>query len=303
MVLKGVDEIDWFTDRPYRSEGLWKPQKLIRQWDSFFETSDPNAQASVKVGGERELITFEMFKPKYNSKNKSLAFKIDAEIINRGEGDFITGLKGKTLDEVSLFIDNASEDLGLPSCFPTCRNENLSGIDLSSKLLYTDFSHADLSNANLSNSLLTGVTLVEANLKNADLSNALFYNARLKEADLRNVNLSRASLQQAVLSSADLAGANLQEADCRSANLRGANLAGANLKNANLNEAKLYEANLKDADLTGASLQRVDLGKADLTNAILTGAQWFDTRCPNGYRNSGATPCTGEQLNPDLYPW
>ena len=50
MVLKGVDEVDWFTDRPDRFEGLWKPQKLIRQWDSLFENSDPNAQASFEVG-------------------------------------------------------------------------------------------------------------------------------------------------------------------------------------------------------------------------------------------------------------
>ena len=34
MVLKGVDEIDWFTDRPNRVEGTWKPQKLLRKWDS-----------------------------------------------------------------------------------------------------------------------------------------------------------------------------------------------------------------------------------------------------------------------------
>ena len=58
MVLDGVGEIDWFTDRPFRSEGMWKPQKLIRQWDSLFETSEPNAQASFKVGEKRELMTF-----------------------------------------------------------------------------------------------------------------------------------------------------------------------------------------------------------------------------------------------------
>ena len=27
MVLKGIDDIEWFTDRPDRYEGLWKPQK------------------------------------------------------------------------------------------------------------------------------------------------------------------------------------------------------------------------------------------------------------------------------------
>ena len=25
IVLKGVDQIDWFTDRPSRVEGTWKP--------------------------------------------------------------------------------------------------------------------------------------------------------------------------------------------------------------------------------------------------------------------------------------
>ena len=41
MVLKGVDEIDWFTDRPDRVEGTWKPQKLLRKWDQYFATSKP----------------------------------------------------------------------------------------------------------------------------------------------------------------------------------------------------------------------------------------------------------------------
>ena len=35
MVLKDVDEIDWFTDGPDVVEGTWKPKKLIQQWDSF----------------------------------------------------------------------------------------------------------------------------------------------------------------------------------------------------------------------------------------------------------------------------
>ena len=95
MVLKGIDEIDWFTDRPDRVEGTWKPQKLISQWESFFETSEPNAQASFKVEEERELITFEMFKPKFNNKKQRLSFKIDAGIINDRESDLVTGLKGK----------------------------------------------------------------------------------------------------------------------------------------------------------------------------------------------------------------
>jgi hypothetical protein len=107
MVLDRVDEIDWFTDRPDRVEATWKPQKLISQWESFFETSEPNAQASFKVGEKRELITFEMFKPELNSKNQKLSIRIDAGTINNLESDLITGLKGKALDEVTLFFDDA----------------------------------------------------------------------------------------------------------------------------------------------------------------------------------------------------
>ena len=125
MVLKGVDEIDWFTDRPFRSEGLWKPQKLLRKWDNYFATSEPNAQASFKVGEERELITFEMFKPKFNNKKQRLSFKIDAGIINNRESDLVTGLKGKALDKVTKFIDDALEDDGLSSC-------GITGADLTS---------------------------------------------------------------------------------------------------------------------------------------------------------------------------
>ena len=49
MVLKGVDEIDWFTDRPQRAEGTWKPQKLLRKWDKYFASSEPNAQAGFRA--------------------------------------------------------------------------------------------------------------------------------------------------------------------------------------------------------------------------------------------------------------
>ena len=33
MVLKGVDEINWFTDRPDRFAGEQSPKKLLKEWD------------------------------------------------------------------------------------------------------------------------------------------------------------------------------------------------------------------------------------------------------------------------------
>ena len=75
MVLDGVDQIDWFTDRPDRVEGTWKPQKLLRRWDKYFATSEPNAQAGFKAGEEQEMVTFEMFKPKMKSEKMMFNIK------------------------------------------------------------------------------------------------------------------------------------------------------------------------------------------------------------------------------------
>jgi len=36
MVLDGVDEIDWFTDRPDRVAGEWSPKRLVKEWDVLF---------------------------------------------------------------------------------------------------------------------------------------------------------------------------------------------------------------------------------------------------------------------------
>jgi len=46
MVLKGVDEISWFTDRPNRVAGEWSPEKLVKGWDVLFSDGAPNAQTA-----------------------------------------------------------------------------------------------------------------------------------------------------------------------------------------------------------------------------------------------------------------
>ena len=261
IVLKGVDEIDWFTDRPDRVEGTWKPQKLISQWESFFETSEPNAQASFKVGEERELITFEMFKPKFNNKKQRLSFKIDAEIINNRESDLVTGLKGKALDEVTLFIDDALDDDGLSS---TC---DLTGTDLNG----ANLSGANLTGANLSGAYLNGAYLNGANLSGANLG------ANLSGANL-GANLTKANLINANLSSASLYGAYLNGAHLNGANLTRANLTGANLSGANLNGANLSGANLKDTTYASNTTWPTD-------------EYWGNTTCPDGTNSDSNRSC------------
>ena len=106
MVLKGIDEIDWFTDRPDRVAGEWSPKKLVNKWDAIFGDVEPNAQATFEIGGKRELVTFEMFKPKLRDSNQKLSFKIVG--IGEKNKDLLTGLKKKRLSDASLFIDDGT---------------------------------------------------------------------------------------------------------------------------------------------------------------------------------------------------
>ena len=108
MVLKGVDDIDWFTDRPDRVAGEWSPKKLLKEWDVLFSdgAGAPNAQATFEMGGKRELVTFEMFKPKLSDSNQTLSFKVRG--IGEKNKDLLTSLRNKRLSDASLFIDDGT---------------------------------------------------------------------------------------------------------------------------------------------------------------------------------------------------
>ena len=210
MEMEGVESINWFTDRPQRAEGTWKPQKLLRKWDKYFASSEPNAQATVEVGEEQQMATFEMFKPKI--KSGKMIFNIKP-LTDSGR-DKLTGLQDIGLSDISLFIDDAST---VPS---TC---NLTKADLTDAGLID----AELTGANLNGANLNGANLIEAHLTSADLTGANLTNANLGDADLFD---------------ADLNGANLNGAYLGFSSLSGANLSGANLGGADLFDASLLDA-------------------------------------------------------------
>ena len=108
MVLKGIDEIDWFTDRPNRAAGEWSPKQLVKEWDVLFSdgAGTPNAQATFEAASKRKLVTFEMFKPKLSDSNQILSFKVRG--IGKKNKDLLTGLRNKRLSDTSLFIDDAT---------------------------------------------------------------------------------------------------------------------------------------------------------------------------------------------------
>ena len=78
-MLKGLDEIDWFTDRPDRATGVWSPKKLLNKWDQLFGNGGgaPNAQATFKVDGERELVTFEISQPSLSESKQTFSFIVE----------------------------------------------------------------------------------------------------------------------------------------------------------------------------------------------------------------------------------
>ena len=133
MVLKGVDEIDWFTDRPNRVAGEWSPKKLLRKWDGLFGGVEPNTQATFEVGSKRKLVTFKMFKPKLRDSNQTLSFKIRG--IGEKNKDLLTGLRNKQLSDTSLFIDGSA-----PPCLPDGEGANPS---LAYQVLAPDVEGAD----------------------------------------------------------------------------------------------------------------------------------------------------------------
>ena len=179
------------------------------------------------MDGEKVVVTFEMFKPEMRKGKMIFEFE---PILNDPREDLLTGLKGKQLNDISLFIDDATP--GVPSCFPNCKDAILKGLDMSGQNLYSDFENANLNNALLNFANLSGADLYGANLNYTKLNEADLHRAYLKGADLTD-----AELTGAYMNDADLTNANLADANLKGANLAEADLSGANLKGANLTDA------------------------------------------------------------------
>ena len=204
MVLKGIDEIDWFTDRPDRVAGEWSPKKLVRKWDGLFRGVEPNAQATFEVGSKRKLLTFEMFKPQLSDSNQTLSFKVRG--ISQKSKDLLTGLRNKRISDPSLFIDDGAY-------YNESWVENL----VSAMLVNPPWANGwDLSGVILSGANLGGANLYGANLNGADISWA-----GLVGANLNGANLSDASLNDTDLTTANLTAANLTGADLTNSLLGG----------------------------------------------------------------------------------
>ena len=146
-----------------------------------------------------------MFKPKFNNKKQRLSFKIDAGIINNRESDLVTGLKGKALDEVTLFIDDASVGNSSPDSWVEEAVKGMLGTPVAVNERHVvgwNLSGANLTGANLKGSNLTNARLISAKLNGANLAYANLYDANLYDANLYAANLNGADLTDAVLTGA-----------------------------------------------------------------------------------------------------
>ena len=168
----------------------------MKNWDGLFGNVEPNAQATFEMGSNRELVTFEMFKPKLSDSNQTLSFMVRG--IGKKNKDLLTGLKNKRLSDASLFIDESPLQ-----CLPNCEGADL----IDALLIGVKLDGADLSDANLTYAVLKSATMADVNLTNANLTNAFLFGTFLFGA-----NLSGAELEVANLTNANLMGANLTNA-------------------------------------------------------------------------------------------
>ena len=265
LTLKNVDRISWFTDRPYRETGSWKPSRLVRQWDSLYEGDAPNAIAGFNVGNSDQMVAFEMYKPRWNKKTENLTFKLMP--LDSRQRDVITGLNKVALADISIFIDDSSGSQ--PPWYPNGSNMNFTGVD---------FSGMNLSNANMENTNLNGVNFTNTNLTGSSLFQASGSNITGQKA-----NFTNADLWTAILENSDFTSAIFTSADAPSSSFQNSNLTSANFYGADLSQA-----NFQGANLTGANFNNANIGGAQFYGAI-----WGNTICPNGTTNSGASPCTG----------
>lgn len=265
LTLRGVEKISWFTDRPERSTGRWSPRKLVRQWDSLYGGNEPNAIASFQSIEGKQMVAFEMFKPRWNKKTGNLTFELVP--LGNKEKDKITGLDAVRLGDISLFVDGSSSTQ--PPWYPNGSNLNFTGVN---------FSGMNLSNANMENTNLNGVNFTNTNLTGASLFQASGSNIVGQYA-----NFTNADLWTAVFESSDFTGAIFTSADAPDSSFQNSNLTSANFYGADLSQT-----NFQGANLTGANLNTANIGGAQFYGAI-----WGNTICPNGTTNSGTSPCSG----------
>ena len=269
MVLDGVDEIDWFTDRPDRYEGLWKPQKLIRRWDKYFATSEPNAQAAVEIGEDRHLMTFEMFKPRYNPGSRRMAFKINASIINKRERQLADELTGMNLTDISLFIDDATTDDD--ECTISMYFADLDGVSLTKMKLISEAS--DLG------------SMYHNSFSGADLSNAEISNMTIAYSDMIGATLTDAVFNGNSMLVTDFTGADADGADFSDSDLTGSYFNGATFTDVNFSNATIADCDFSDADLTGADFTNADISDDSWANI------WDNTTCPDGTNSDNNSKC------------
>ena len=194
MVLDGVDGINWFTDRPYRSEGIWSARKLVRGWGQLFGKIQPNSQATFKQASVDKLLTFEMYKPVLARNGESMHFRIKP-ISARGK-KILSNAKNGRLKEVSLFIDDAT---------------TTSDDDSQNKSRIRGYGNPS-------------EVFVGARLPSADLSQARFKGGSFQGAQLVNANLEETEFFDTVMLGSDLSGSNIGRAVFDGVNLTNANL-------------------------------------------------------------------------------
>jgi hypothetical protein len=100
------EKVVWFTDRPLRRSSHMPVRKFVRSWKSYgFDQDPPNAALAGTRGTKDHDIPVELRKPAWNASRKELSFSVTP--LQKG-----TQIP-RTLDDVSLFVDDAQDTIQL----------------------------------------------------------------------------------------------------------------------------------------------------------------------------------------------
>ena len=117
LIMRGVEPVTKFADRPFRSASVMSPAALVSNWDAWFADSPPNAVLAFASGANKapQSIVVTLTRPRYDSSGRTLSFTA-----SRTYRTLDPSQKGKNwkrpatptaFTNASLFIDDAGSSV------------------------------------------------------------------------------------------------------------------------------------------------------------------------------------------------
>ncbi len=81
LILEGLQEVAWFSDRPYREAGRATTADFIDVWrkgENSFAENPPNADLVCSIGSEDVTVLVELSDPVLDVASSQLSYRVEA---------------------------------------------------------------------------------------------------------------------------------------------------------------------------------------------------------------------------------